>query len=157
MVALAHALVAGAISTKTTSPTSIILLNLGQHFILDSIPHWDWGTNWRNRPKWLTGIISVSETIFAITVTYLLFQGKANHLLLLLGIIVSLLPDWLETPWYIFFASKSKTEPAKNAGFWEKLCYKTYIIENRFHSKAQLPFGLITEVLTVIFFLVLLK
>jgi hypothetical protein len=68
-----------------------------------------------------------------------------------------LILDWLETPWYIFFAKSDKKTPKKNASGIEKFTYAFYKLPNIFHTKAQLPLGLITQIVTVGFFLFLLK
>lgn len=158
MTATAHALVGAAIASRIPDPATAIALAITSHFIMDTIPHWDMGTNWRDRSKRTTGILAIGETIFGFTIAYFLFQGNGiSSVLLISTIIASLIPDWLETPWYIFFAHNNKNGPKKSAGIWEKLTYQIYKVENNFHSKAQLPLGLITQVVTVLFFLMLLK
>ena len=157
MTATAHALVAGAIASKFTDPVTASALALTSHFIMDAVPHWDVGTNWRKRSKNATGLFAIIETVVGILVAYYFFGSRASFPLLSLAIFFSLLPDWLETPWYIFFAGQKKHEPSKNAGMWEKLTFRIYKTENAFHTKAQFPFGVITQIATVIFFLVLLK
>jgi len=157
MTATAHALVAGAIAVKFADPVTAATLAITSHFIMDAIPHWDVGTNWRNRAKEMTAILAILETLFGTTIAYLVFMGKAPTITLLAAIAASLLPDWLETPWYIFYAKQSKHEPAKSAGVGEKLSYLIYKAENKFHTKAQYPFGLVTQIAAVIFFLKLLS
>lgn len=157
MTATAHALVAGAIATKFTDPATASLLALTSHFIMDAVPHWDVGTNWRLRHKNTTGLLAIIETLIGILIAYYFFGNRAAFPLLSLSIFFSLLPDWLETPWYIFFAHQKKREPAKNAGFFEKLSFRIYKTENAFHTKAQFPFGVITQIATVAFFLILLQ
>jgi hypothetical protein len=156
MTSTAHALVAGAIANRLGNPYLAVPLAFCSHFILDSIPHWDFGTNWRSRSKHATGIYAISDTLLGITVAYFAFAAKVPTLPLLAAIIVSVLPDWMEAPWYIFFASHTKTQPSADAGFFEKLTYQIYK-ENRFHTKAQAPLGIFTQIATVTFFLVLLK
>jgi hypothetical protein len=156
MTATAHALVAGAIARAVPNPYLAIPLALTSHFIMDAIPHWDFGTSWRGRSKKTTGILAIGETVLGITLAYFLFRGKVETSLLLSCIVASEFPDWLEAPWYIFFASKSKQGVSAAASFWEKLSYNIYRKENTVHAKASLPFGLITQVVTVGFFLLLL-
>ncbi|HLD24610.1 MAG TPA: hypothetical protein VJB96_01705 [Patescibacteria group bacterium] len=156
MTATAHALVAGAIATRFTDPITAGLLSLTSHYLMDSVPHWDFGTNWRDRPKHKTGMFAVAETAFGIVLSYSLFGTRLPFGLWALSIFFGLLPDWLETPWYIFFASQTKHGPAKHAGILEKLAYAFYKLPNVFHSKAQLPLGAITQVVTVAFFLAVL-
>ena len=150
-------LVAGAIATKFSDPATATILALTSHFIMDSVPHWDFGTNWRARPKHVTGALAIAETVIGFTVAYTVFAEKVAVPLLTLAMIASVLPDWLETPWYIFFANHKKKTPATHAGFLEKLCFGIYKVENVLHTKAGFPFGVITQIATVAFFLLLLK
>ncbi|MBI5613377.1 hypothetical protein HY947_00460 [Candidatus Gottesmanbacteria bacterium] len=156
MTSTAHTLVGGAIASAIPNPYLAIPLILASHFLMDSIPHWDMGTNWRNRSKRETGALAITETLMGITIAYSLYQGKVETSFLVLAIIASILPDWLETPWYIFYANQKKHEPGKNASFFEKLCFFVYKIENMFHSKAQFPLGVFTQIATVAFFLIVL-
>ena len=124
---------------------------------MDAVPHWDFGTNWRDRSKSKTGAVAILDTIVGFTVTYFVFGGKVELPLLMLAMILGNLPDWLEAPYYIFFARQNQKAPAASAGFWELLTYKIYRIENLFHTKAEFPFGFFTQFATVAFFLLLLR
>lgn len=157
MTATAHALVAGAILTRFPDPLSASLLAFSSHYIMDSVPHWDFGTNWRKRPKSITGLLAIADTLLAFTVAYILFAGKVGVVPVTMVTVASLLPDWLETPWYIFFAHQKKHEPGPNAGMWERAAYVVYKIPNLFHTKAQFPLGLFTQIATVAFFFFLLR
>ena len=158
MTATAHAVVAGAIAAKFIGfPAEAMVLALSSHYVMDCIPHWDFGTNWRQRSKKMTGALAIFDTLLGFTVAYFLYGGKAEFLPLTVIIIASLLPDWLETPWDIFFASQKKHEPAPRASVWERLVFQLYKLQNAFHTKAQFPFGLATQIATVAFFLILLK
>lgn len=156
MTATAHALVAGAIASKFSDPITAGMMALISHFVMDSIPHWDFGTNWRNRSKHSTGAYAIAETSLGIVLSYYFFGQYLPFMLWSTVVILSIIPDWLETPWYIFFAKHNKLEPAKNASILEKIAYGFYKLPNRFHSKAKLPLGLITQVITVTFFIFLL-
>lgn len=157
MTATAHALVSGAIAASIPNPTLAIPLSFVSHFVMDAIPHWDVGTNWRTRTKSKTGAVAILDTILGLTLAYFLFRGKVESVLLFGAMIAGNLPDWMEAPWYIFFAHFKKSKPAKNAGLSERLAYTIYKTENVFHAKAQAPFGIITQIATVVFFLLLLS
>ncbi len=157
MTATAHALVAGAIvAALPNHPELALPLAFTSHFIMDAVPHWDFGTNWRMRSKFTTGSIAILDTVLGFTVTYFVFGGKVPLLILLAAMILGNLPDWFEAPYYIFFAKNKGSGPKKDAGFWERLTYGIYKTENVFHAKAQYPLGLITQVVTVGFFILLL-
>ncbi len=157
MTATAHALVAAAIATKFTDPATAGTLAFISHYMMDSIPHWDIGTNWRDRSKAITGIAAIVDTFIAITLAYFLFSGNASLQTLFVALAASLVPDWIETPWYILYAHQKKHEPKKNAAWFEKCCYTIYKIPNLFHAKAPFHLGLLTQIATVLFFLILLK
>lgn len=157
MTATAHALVAGAIAAKFSDPVTASVLALSSHYIMDSIPHWDFGTNWRMRSKTATGAFAIAETVFGMGLSWYVFGGQAPLITFSCALIASLLPDWAEAPWYIFFATAKKKEPSEHAGVIEKTLFQAYKLQNRFHTKAQFPFGLVTQVATVFFFFVLLR
>ncbi len=156
MTATAHALVAGAIAAHFGNPVYALPIALTTHFVMDSIPHWDFGTNWRNRPKTQTGIYAIAETVFGIALAIALFHTSVALPLLVATIVVSLLPDWLEAPWYIFYAKTNKHGLPVRASFLEKFSYAFYKIPNIFHTKAPFPLGIFTQVATVGFFVTLL-
>lgn len=157
MTATAHALVAGAILRAVPDTASASLLALASHYVMDSVPHWDFGTNWRLRPKATTGALAVSDTILGFTLAYILFAGTMGIVPVAAVTAASLLPDWLETPWYIFFAHQKKREPGPQAGILERTAFLVYKLPNAFHAKAPLPLGLLTQIATVAFFWLLLR
>jgi len=157
MTATAHAIVAGAIAASIHNPSTAYPLAFFSHFFMDAIPHWDFGTNWRMRKKSTTGIIAIADTVLGFTVAYLLFGGKVSLLPLLICVALGNLPDWLEAPYYIFFAKRGEKHSVQNAGFLEKLSYRIYKTENMFHTKAGFPFGVLTQIATVGYFLFLTR
>lgn len=156
MTATAHALVSGAIAVAIHNPILAYPLSFASHFLMDAIPHWDIGTNWRNRTKLVTGSIAILDTILGFSLAYFLFSGKADEQVLLLSMVFGNLPDWMEAPYYIFFANPNGEKPTRHSSFWNKLTYRIYKTENILHTKAQFPFGIYTQIATVLFFLVLL-
>lgn len=156
MTATAHALVSGAIAASIPNPALSLPLAFASHFFMDTVPHWDFGTNWRVRSKMTTGAIAIADTLLGFTVAYFIFGGKVNIPVLFAAVSLGNLPDWLEAPYYIFFARPDKKTLTKEAGFWETLTYKIYKAENIFHTKTQAPLGIITQFVTVAFFFLLL-
>lgn len=157
MTATAHALVAGMIAQRFPQPVTASILSVASHYVMDSIPHWDFGTNWRMRPKAATGLLAIADTAVAFVVAGILFAPAVGAATTVIVVVSSLLPDWIETPWYIFFAHQKKHEPAPKAGFAERLAYLLYKLPNAFHAKARFPFGALTQVATVVFFGALLR
>ncbi len=157
MTATAHALVSAAIAAAIPNPSLALPLAFVSHFVMDAVPHWDFGTNWRTRTKTKTGAVAIADTLLGFSLAYFLFAGKAEGSLLIAAMIMGNLPDWLEAPYYVFFAQADKKAPLANASTWELLTYRIYKTENLFHAKAQFPLGAITQIVTVGFFLLLLK
>jgi hypothetical protein len=156
MTATAHALVSGAIAASVRNPSLALPLAFFSHFIMDAVPHWDFGTNWRMRSKATTGMIAIFDTLLGFTVAYFIYGGKVPLWILLGTVALGNLPDWLEAPYYLFFAKPDSKGPTASSGFMEKLTYRIYKTENIFHSKAQYPLGVLTQIATVGFFLFLL-
>jgi hypothetical protein len=157
MTSTAHALVSGAIAAAVPNPVLSMPLIFVSHFIMDAVPHWDFGTDWRSRSKLTTGAIAICDTILGFTVAYFMFAWKVDVLVLLAAVFIGNLPDWLEAPYYIFFAKNYVKGVKKRAGFWEKLTYRIYKTENIFHNKIDFPLGIYTQIVTVAFFLLLLS
>ena len=157
MMATAHLLVAGAIAAKVQQPILAPLLALSSHFLLDSIPHWDFGTNWRKRSKVATGIFAIADTVGGFIIAFFLYHNMVATVTLLISLLLSIIPDWLEAPWYMFFANAKRPGPKEHAGIIERMCYGFYKIPNRMHSKATFPWGLFSQIATVLFFWLLLK
>ena len=156
MTATAHALVSGAIASRFADPFVGGELALTSHYVMDSIPHWDFGTNWRDRPKHKTGTFAIAETLVGVCLSYYFFGVHLPFLLWAITVGCGILPDWLETPWYIFFAHQKKHGPSARAGIWERTAYAFYKVPNMFHAKAQLPLGAVTQIAAVVFFLFIL-
>ena len=102
MTSTAHTLVAGAIARHFSDPITSSILAICSHYIMDSIPHWDFGTNWRGRPKHHTGVIAIADTLIGFVASYMIFGRLLPFGLWATTVVFSVLPDWLETPWYIF-------------------------------------------------------
>jgi len=157
MMASAHTLVAGAIASKIGDPVLALPLALLSHFILDSIPHWDFGTNWKKRTKLATGVFAIADTAFGFGAAWMIFSKHTNPFLLSSCLVLSVLPDWLEAPWYIFFAKPTHTEPNTHASMIEKIVYWIYKSNNKIHTKTGYPWGVITQIVTVLFFFLILR
>lgn len=153
----AHAIVAGAIASRFPDPVTAGSLAFVSHYLIDSIPHWDIGTNWRGRDKRITGAFAIGETVIALTVAYFFFSENSQPITLAVAVGASLLPDWLEVPWYVLFAKKNNNGPSKKAGWFERLTFSLYKSQNFFHTKTQFPLGLLTQIATVLFFLKILE
>ena len=143
MTSISHALIGAAIAAKVTDPVTAGCIAFGVHFLCDAIPHWDLGTNWRLRPRLVTGTLAITETLVALFATFFIFKHLVpNQLVLAITITASLLPDWLEAPYYLLMPHPPK------------FFYYMYKIQSKLHSRMQAPWGVITQIVTVGLFLV---
>lgn len=98
-----HALAGGFIATKIPQPLISYPLILGVHFLMDSIPHWDFGTGMvsgkNKRSKAKTALLGIIELLAGIIFCWFLFQkGFPLNPKLWGGILMGILPDLLEVP-----------------------------------------------------------
>lgn len=143
MTSISHALIGAAIAAKVTDPVTAGCVAFGLHFLCDAIPHWDLGTNWRLRPRAVTGSLAIAETLVGVFGTFLLFQYLVpNQLVLIIAIVTSLLPDWLEAPYYMLMPHAPK------------FFYYIYKMQSKMHNKLQAPWGIVTQVVVAGLFLV---
>ena len=101
MTATSHSLVGASIACLIPNPLIAIPLAFASNFILDTIPHWDVGTGWHNRPKIQTFVFAGIDVLLGLSLSFLIFAQKANPLYLLLMIFVATFADWAEAP-YLF-------------------------------------------------------
>lgn len=143
MTSISHALIGVSLAATINKPELLIPVALTTHLLCDCIPHWDLGTSWRLRPKLITGTLAILETLFALSIPFWLFSTNISPLLLAIGIVFSLLPDWLEIPYYL-------TLPNAPRPF-----YYIYKIQSIIHSRLKAPWGIYTQIVTVGAFLLI--
>lgn len=132
MTATAHALVGAAIATKVVNPILGFPLALISHFMMDAIPHWDAGTNWRSKTKLRLYIESAIDVLVGFGLVFLLFRNLVNPTYLWSMVIMAQLPDWLEAPaWYLDL----KVPPFS----WVQS------MQDAIHHKLGLPWGLAVQ------------
>lgn len=144
MLCTTHALTGGLIITKVGNPFFSLPLILLTHYIMDAIPHWDFGTKLRKRGRLKTAILGIAELAFALIVSWFLFQkSQPFSLLLWAGIFLSLAPDFADSP-YRFLGL--------NLPFSKQL----YRLHHRFHKKHVFFWGLLPQVIIIALILFLL-
>jgi len=141
MTSISHALIGAAIAAKVPDPTLAATIAFGTHFVCDAIPHWDWGTNWRLRPRAVTGFLAITETFVALVGTFMLFYKLVNPMVLAIAIFFSLIPDWLEAPYYLLMPKSPK------------IFYYLYKAQSLIHERLDAPWGVITQITVVFAFL----
>ncbi len=136
MTATTHALVGGAIAASVPNPVIGISLAAISHPILDSIPHWDFGLGWRKKNKILLFFQALADLVFGILVTFLFFGKTTNNLYLFLAILISESWDILQAPYWLF-------------GWKFPPFSYFYHIQHAINRKAKLPWGILTQAVTV--------
>lgn len=156
MMATAHALVGCAIAAKVTDPVASSVLIVSSHWIMDLIPHWDFGTDWEKRSKAATGMLAVGDTVFAFILSFLVFSSVLSPLWIFLAVSLANLPDWAEAPWFMFFGKQGE-KAVSEGSLLRKMSFWTYKYQELYgHSVGTFPHGLLTQVFTVGFLLLLL-
>lgn len=142
MTSVSHALIGAAIAAKIPDTNLAGTVAIATHLLCDAIPHWDLGTNWRVRPRYITGVLAILETLFAVFGTIVFFSSRVpylNHLTIV--VLLSLIPDWFEVPYYLTMPNSPKP------------FYYIYRLQSMIHSKLQAPWGIFTQMVIVGVFL----
>ncbi|KKS64480.1 hypothetical protein A3A14_00535 [Candidatus Daviesbacteria bacterium RIFCSPLOWO2_01_FULL_43_38] len=144
MTATSHALVGGVIAATIPDPSIGLPLAAISHPLLDLIPHWDVGFNWRKTPKLKLFRDCVIDLTLGVTLAYILFGQEAPLLYFLGAIFVSEVWDLLEAPYWFL---KWDFPPFS----W------IYEFGHRIQNKAKPPFGIITQIVVVTGIILVLK
>ena len=145
MTATGHALIGTVIAAKVGNPTLAIPIAIASHFLADALPHWDTGTNKKQKTKRVFFLESVFDVMLGFILSWLLITWvfpSTNLSYAFFMIIMAQLPDWLTAP-YLFF--NMKFFPFTNI----------YHFQKKFDTTLGLPWGFINQaavVLAIIFF-----
>ena len=90
-----HMLVGAAIGIKVSNPWTAIFLGLFSHYLLDSLPHWDYLTKIKIDKKEHFLKIFLDFIIGTIIVLFLIWD-LPNKIIILIVISFTLLPDCIE-------------------------------------------------------------
>lgn len=144
MTATAHALIGGAIAASVPDPKLGITLAAISHPIVDMIPHWDFGWGWKRKSKPLLFLQASFDLILGIFLAFLLFGKTTNTLYLLTIIFVSESWDILQAPYWFLG--------------WKFFPFSTiYNFQHEINGKVRLPWGILTQVVTVTGFCLALR
>lgn len=136
MTATAHALIGASIAAKVSNPIIGIPLAIFSHFLADLIPHWDVGTNHREKTKTQLNIEASLDILLGFGLVFLIFQNQVNPIYLFSMVIAAQLPDWLEAPSWLL----GLNIPPFTWFYW---------IGHKIQSRMQLPWGLVTQIIVV--------
>lgn len=139
MTATAHALIGASLAVKIVNPVIGIPLAILSHFIADLIPHWDEGTNHERKTLLRLRLEATADVLLGFALVFLIFRNFSltNPIYLFSMVIAAQLPDWLETPSWMF----GLKVPPFSWMDW---------LSHNLQSRMQLPWGLVTQVVTVV-------
>ncbi len=153
MLLTPHTLVGITIASSISNPFISVPLSFAMHFFGDKVPHWDFfsGVPMGDRVKgWRIFAVMVDLTLAVatgLTFTYYALWAKNNSYLavnIFLSSIASCLPDALEVPMYYFDSNNFITR-------------SIYAIQHRMQSRADLPWGALSQVVVGLACLLLLS
>lgn len=136
MTATAHALIGASIAVKVANPYLGIPLAILSHFIADLVPHWDAGTNHREKSRLRLLIEAVADVLLGFALVFLLFRNLVDPVYLYVMVVASQLPDWIEAPSSMFGL---KIPPFTTV----------HALQHKLQSRMQLPWGLLTQLIIV--------
>jgi len=138
MTATAHALIGASLAVKIANPYIGLPLAFLSHFIADLIPHWDAGTNHKKKSVLRLKTEATLDVLLGFALVFIIFQSQVleNPIYIFSMIITAQLPDWITAPAYMF---NLKVPPFS----W------MYTISHNTQTRMQLPWGLVTQVVTV--------
>lgn len=142
MLAFSHALAGAAIAASAPHPTVGYFIAILSHPVLDLIPHWDFNTRNGHRTRPQTIAISLADACLGFGLGWLFFSHQVPLPTLAATMFLAQLPDWLESPYHIFYW---RFPPFT----WVKQ------FQHHLHWKLELPWGLYTQ-LTFLVVIVLL-
>ena len=136
MTATAHALIGASIAAKVVNPYLGIPLAIASHFVADLIPHWDAGTNHKQKSLNRLKIEATFDVLLGFILAFIIFRNFVDPVYLFVMIISAQLPDWLEAPSWLF---GFKVPPFSWLDW----------LGHKLQSRMQLPWGLVTQVVIV--------
>ncbi|OGE25719.1 hypothetical protein A3H85_01030 [Candidatus Daviesbacteria bacterium RIFCSPLOWO2_02_FULL_40_8] len=138
MTATAHSIVGASIAAATIqNPILGLTLATISHPLLDLVPHWDLGWGWREKSKVRLFLESAGDVLVGLTLAFVIFGNSSIPVWYFLAcIFLSISWDVLEAPYWFFN--------------WRFFPFGfIYNVQSRMQGKATLPWGLITQVVTV--------
>ncbi len=136
MTATAHALIGASIAARITNPIIGIPTAIISHFLADLVPHWDAGTNHKEKSATRLKIEAAADVIVGFALVFLIFRRAVDPAYLFTMVIAAQLPDWLEAPSWMFGVHI----PPFSWLDW---------LGHKLQTRMQLPWGLVTQVIVV--------
>ena len=144
MLAITHAVVGASLFLAAPTPSFGYMAAFLSHPILDYIPHWDMKTRQMKRSTNHTIFFSLIDAFTGFALGFLLFRNLIPPTQLLLAMFLAQAFDWFEAPYTIL---NWKFPPFS----WVKR------FQHLVHQKLPFPDGLLTQIITVFFMLLILR
>lgn len=147
MTATGHALIGTVIAAKVGNPVLAVPIAIASHFLADAFPHWDTGTNKKQKSRRTFIIESAFDVLLGFVLSWLLITWvfpETNLGYAFLIIIMAQLPDWLTIP-YLFFGLKLP------------FFYSVYRLQKIFDTRLGLPWGFINQAAAILALIVFSK
>jgi len=135
MLLTPHTIIGLAIAKQIPNPLLSGPLALLSHFAADMVPHWDFFTNGQAAVGWRRKAIFIDFSLGLILGLAMVWQAWPNQLQAFnftLCAFLACLPDGLESPKMLF-----------NKEWW--LANRALAWQRFIHFRAQLPWGLLTQ------------
>ena len=95
MTATAHALIGASIASRVINPLIGIPLAIASHFAADLIPHWDAGTNHKQKSLMRLKLEATVDVLVGFALVFLIFRSSVEPVYLFSMVLAAQLPDWL--------------------------------------------------------------
>ena len=147
MTATGHALIGTVIAAKIGNPVLAIPIAIYSHLLADAFPHWDAGTNAKNKTHKRLIVDAVIDVLLSFLVSYLVIYflfPKTNLIYAFIIVLASQGFDWLTMPYY-FFNIKLP------------LFTWAYHFQKNFDNRLDKPWGVINQAAILILLITLAK
>lgn len=147
MTATAHSIVGAVIATKIPDLRIALPLALLSHYLGDKLPHWDPMVNYKNKSRFRLMTEAGIDALLGLFIAYFFFVywGKQSPLNVMLGSLVAQSPDWLEIPHMFFKWHFPPFTWVYRSQHWAHDLF--------YDSRAQAPWGVITQLIVLAIFL----
>lgn len=147
MTATGHAVIGTLIAAKFSHPALAIPLALISHLAADAFPHWDAGTNAKNKSHTRLILEAAGDVTLGFIVSFFLivFLFPQTNLIYAFWIIIAAqFFDWITAPYYFF---NIKIPPFTWA----------YHFQKQFDNRLDKPWGIINQITILSLMLLLAK
>ena len=147
MTATGHAIIGTVIAAKIGNPALAVTIALASHIAADAFPHWDEGTNSKEKSKERLIKEAIFDVLLGLAISYLIIFvlfPTTNLLYAFLIILASQSLDWITAP-YLFLGLNI---PPFN---W------FYKFQKNIENRLDKPWGIINQVVILVLIVIAAK